>query len=114
MGKCETIISNTEAINLIDTHIESFIKNIIKKEDLLYGPIVINNTLRGLQMTRRISHPNAQNTPYCPRLFNFRTSVGYENFCEENTKYTVAMLMKNVYPVTLEVDSQRYTSMNSL
>lgn len=50
MGKFKTIASDTDTDNLTADKIENFVKVVIEKKYVLYDPLVIEKSLKGLRM----------------------------------------------------------------
>lgn len=62
--------------SLTSNHLKLYVKPLVKQENDLYVPAVINNAQRGIRFTMNIAHAEVQITFYCSDFFTRLDTVG--------------------------------------
>ncbi|MEM1369510.1 MAG: hypothetical protein AAGG02_16175 [Cyanobacteria bacterium P01_H01_bin.15] len=109
MGKFDTIAPKvTEAKDLSDTHIQMYITSIVSsttREGV--DPSVIDQALASLEIPTTIKDPAARITQYCADSFERLEAIGYGDFRDTNSKFTVKLMLRKFSPKVLKQEMTR-------
>ena len=102
LGKFKSIAPDTAVSALTSAHIETWVKGMVRKDDMSYNRATIEKALSSLRVPMSIADPEARIMEYCNDFFTRLEWIGYEDFNTENPKKTVLLLQERLFPKTLK------------
>lgn len=99
LGRFNKIAPKKSLAQLTSNHIEKWIQSLVKREQTLFDPVVVERCLAKLRTPMNIADPEARIMEYLNDFFNRLEQVGYDNLKDVNPKKTISLLQQHLYPI---------------
>lgn len=112
MGKYDKIASDTNVADLTDAHVETYVKFIMEKENILYEPQLIEKAIQSLEINTYQPSRVSRNTVLL-QIFNLLEGIWYSGLRCNNSEPTVTLLMQHLYVTNLKAKMHNLLDLNN-